>query len=345
MIEIDGSHGEGGGQLVRNAAALSAVTGTPVRIRDVRAKRKNPGLAAQHVAALHTLADLANAEVSGLELGSQEIVVKPGTVRGGRFRAEVGTAGSVALVLQACLPVALRAPDPVEILVTGGTDVRWAPPADYVRHVFLPLLARMGGTVEFEVERRGYYPRGGGEVRAKVQPVDAFRPLLVEPPGDLRGVQGIAHVGNLPEHVAQRMKKAALRQLVAVAKAKITSTALSADGAVGPGGSIVLWTEHVNTVLGASALAERGKPAEQLGESAAKDLASDLKAGVSLDIHASDQVLIYAALADGPSEFSAHEVSSHAATTMWLLEKFLPVRFETVGAEGRVSVRVVPGDD
>ena len=342
MIEIDGAHGEGGGQLVRNAAALAAVTGKPVRVTNIRAKRPNPGLAAQHVVALKAVSAVANAQIEGLQLGSRQIVVRPGTLAGGKHRFDVGTAGSVTLVLQACLPPALLAPAPTELYLIGGTDVKWSPPLDYFRFVFLPLLERMGGHVEVEVLKRGYYPRGGGEIRVKVTPTSGLRPLAVEPPGVLRRVRGIAHAANLPEHVPQRMKQSAARRFVAIAEAKIQEQVLGAEAGVGPGGALVLWTEHENTVLGASALAERGTPAEDVGQSAADELVSDLKAHASLDVHASDQVLIYGALARGESRFSAREVTGHALTTMWLLEAFLAVKFETVQVGGRVQFRIMP---
>ena len=342
MIEIDGSHGEGGGQLVRNSAALAAVTGKAVRVSNIRAKRPNPGLAAQHVTALQALAAVSGARIDGLQPGSSQIVVTPGTPRGGRHRFDVGTAGSVTLVLQACLPAAFRAPEPTELTVIGGTDVKWSPPVDYFRFVFLPLLARMGGRVELEVLRRGYYPRGGGQVSVKVTPTAAFQPLVVEPPGNLKRIRGVAHAANLPPEVAQRMKQAAARPFVAIAEAKIDEQSLGNAQAVGPGGAVVLWTEHENTVLGADALAEKGVPAERVGEEAGEEMVSDLRAHASLDVHASDQVLIYAALAKGESRFSAREVSSHALTAMWLLEAFLDVQFETVQVGGRVQFRVMP---
>jgi len=200
----------------------------------------------------------------------------------------------------------------------------------------------MGARVEFDVLKRGYYPRGGGEVRAAVTPVASLRPLIVEPPGNLKRVRGIAHTGNLPPDVAQRMKQAAARQFVAIAEAKIENQVLGNAQAVGPGGAVVLWTEHENTVLGADALAEKGTPAEKVGEEAGQEMLSDLKAHASLDVHASDQVLIYGALAKGESRFSAREVSSHALTTMWLIEAFLDVKFETVQVGGRVQFRVMP---
>lgn len=341
MIEIDGAHGEGGGQLLRNAAALAAVTGKPVRVTDIRAGRRKPGLAAQHVTAVRAVAALADAKVEGLQIGSREITMTPRGLRGGRFTFDVGTAGSVTLVLQACLPAALFAPEPVELHLIGGTDVPWSPPLDYFRFVFLPLLAKMGGRVQVEVLKRGYYPRGGGEIRVAVTPTPGLRPLVVEPPGPVRRIRGIAHAANLPEHVTQRMKQAAARRFIGVAETKIEEQTVAPEAAVGIGGAIVLWTEHERTVLGADALAEKGMPSESVGDAAAKELLLDLKANASLDIHASDQVLIYGALAKGESRFSAREVSSHALTTKWLLETFLGVEIETVQVDGRVQFRIM----
>ena len=342
MIEVDGAHGEGGGQLVRNAAALAAITGKAAVVTDIRAKRPKPGLAAQHVAALRAVAAVANAEIEGLEVGSRRIVVKPGTLAGGKHRVDVGSAGSVTLVLQAALPAALRAPEPTEFHVIGGTDVKWSPPLDYFRFVFLPLLARMGGHVTIDVRRRGYFPRGGGEISVTVTPCPEFHPLSAEPPGALKRVRGIAHAANLPEHVTQRMKTAAAREFVGVAEVKIDEERVGPERAFSPGGAVVLWTEHENTVLGASALAERGVPADRLGVAAAQEVLADLKAHVSLDVHAADQVMMYGALANGESRFSAREASGHAETTMWLLQKFLEVRFEAVQVGGRVQFRVLP---
>ena len=339
MREIDGAHGEGGGQLLRNSAALAAVTHIPIRVTNIRARRPKPGLAAQHLTALQAVAALADATVEGLNVGSREVTIAPGRLRGGRFSFDVGTAGSVTLVLQACLPAALRAPEPVELRLIGGTDVPWSPPLDYFRFVFLPLLARMGGKVTIEVVRRGYYPRGGGEIRVNVLPAQDFRALVVEPPGAMRRVDGIAHVGNLPKDIAQSMKHAALRRFVGIAEAKVEETS---EAAVGPGGAIVLWTEHENTVLGSSALARKGVPAEALGQAAADEMVEDLKAHASLDIHAADQVLLYSALAKGESRFSVREITKHMETTMWLLENVLRTRFETVEVGGRHQVRVLP---
>ena len=166
MLEIDGSHGEGGGQIVRMAVALSALRSTAVRVVNVRAKRAKPGLAAQHATAIRAVAGLCAARVQGAEVGSGEFTFEPGPLRSGRFSFDVGTAGAVTLVLQACLPAAFRAGD-TELEIRGGTDVPWSPPLDYFGHVFLGLLRKMGGRAEVEVARRGYYPRGGGLVRVR----------------------------------------------------------------------------------------------------------------------------------------------------------------------------------
>src|SRR5690606_24000370 len=169
MREIDGSYGEGGGQLLRLGCALAAITGEPVRVRNIRARRRPPGLAAQHAAAVRAVALLCGGDVEGAEVGSRELVFRPGRRRGGEFTIDVGTAGSVMLVLQALLPLAITAPAPTELRLIGGTDIRAAPPADYVRFVLLPLLTAMGARVELALVRRGYYPRGAGEVVVRVQ--------------------------------------------------------------------------------------------------------------------------------------------------------------------------------
>jgi len=336
MIEIDGSYGEGGGQLVRTAVALSAITGKAARLANVRAKRDKPGLAPQHLAAVRAVAAVCGAECEGLELRSQAFTFAPGALRGGTFRFDVGTAGSVTLVLQALLPVLACAPEPARATVVGGTDVRAAPPLDYLAHVLLALVDRMGVRISLRVYRRGYYPRGGGEVEAAVIPARPT-PLVVEGGHAPGRVDGLAHVANLPAHIAERMRAAALARLDA--PARVETRVLGGDEAIGQGGAIVLWARADCAVLGAGRVAERGVRAETLGEAAGAELAADYAAGAALDIHAADQVLVWLALAGG-GRFTAREVTSHARTAIWLIEQFLPVRFAvaTSGALARVAV-------
>lgn len=340
MLEIDGSHGEGGGQLVRLAAALSVISAIPIRVSRVRAGREKPGLAAQHLAALHALAALSGARAEGLELKSQEFSLVPGAPGGERQRCDVGTAGSVTLVLQALLPVMLARGTACAVTVTGGTDVRAAPPLDYFGAVLLPLLERMQARVNFSVRRRGYFPHGGGEVEIAVQP-GALRPFLAQQQGALGALAGVAHVANLPEQIAARMRAAALERLGERLRgvAGIRSAVLGADAASGQGGAIVVWACTRHTVLGAGRVAERGVRAESLGEAVGEELAADLASGATLDVHAADQMLVYLALARGGA-FTVRRVTRHAETAMWLIEQFLPVRFATsvVGPLTRVEV-------
>ncbi|HEY7699891.1 MAG TPA: RNA 3'-terminal phosphate cyclase, partial [Vicinamibacteria bacterium] len=214
LLEIDGSYGEGGGQLLRTAIALSAVTGREVAVRDIRAKRDRPGLAPQHLAAVAAVAKVCRARVEGLSLRSREVRFAPAEISGGpqeEYRFDVGTAGSVGLVLQALLPLWVAGGHEAAVTVTGGTDVPHAPPLDYLRNVLLPLLGRLGVEAHIEAIRRGYYPRGGGEVRVEVAR-GSLKPLNLDERGAILAIEGRAHVSSLPEHIATRMRDAAVER-------------------------------------------------------------------------------------------------------------------------------------
>lgn len=340
MIVIDGAHGEGGGQIVRGAVALATVTHQECRIENIRAKREKPGLAAQHVAAARAVAELSSAEVEGLEVGSRVLVFRPGEVKAGSYAIDVGTAGSVTLVLQACLPVAFAAPAAVRLRLTGGTDVPWSPPLDYLARVFLPLLRRCGGQADITTIRRGYYPRGGGVVEAIVSPTAVWRPLLSEEPKPPRTIRGIAHASHLPEEVPKRMKHAAMRRLHGRGDVKIEERLYAGDEAIGQGAALVLWTDSEGSLLGADSLGARGKPSEQVAKEAATALVAELDGGSTLDIHAADQLLLYLAQAVEASAFLVREVSGHLVTQAWLLEHFTgrSISIEPKGTAWRVRV-------
>lgn len=343
MLEIDASHGEGGGQLLRTAVALAAITGTAIHLTGIRARRDKPGLAPQHLAAVIAVAKTCNAQVEGLALRSQELNFVPGAIQSGNFEFDIGTAGSITLLLQALVPVLLAAPGPSEVLVRGGTDVRMAPPLDYVVHVLLPLLRRMGAQVRLQARRRGYFPRGGGEVSVNITPA-ALQPLQLEPGSTVTAIRGIAHVAILPLHIATRMRNAALARLGDLGRtAQVEALALDGSQANGPGGAIVLWAKTRSSLLGAGRVAERGVRAEVLGEAAAAELRADLDCGAAVDIHAADQLLVYAALARGDSHFTARELSLHAQTAMWLIEHFLPVRWQAESQGPCVAIRCSAG--
>jgi RNA 3'-terminal phosphate cyclase (ATP) len=337
VIELEGSYGEGGGQLVRTAVALSALTGRGVRLANVRAKRARPGLAPQHLAAVRAVSAVCDACCEGLELRATRFTFQPrARAAGGELRADVGTAGSVTLVLQALLPILLAAQAPSRVVLTGGTDVRQAPTWDYFQEVLLRLLGRMGARVRACVLRRGYYPRGGGEVLVEVEPA-ALAPLVLDATPSAWHVAGEAHVANLPLSIAERMRDAALAALAR--EASLRAERLPGDQAAGTGGAITLWAESDAGLLGAARVAERGVRAEVLGAAAGAELAADMASGAALDAHLADQVLVYLAMAQGESVFTTRSVSSHASTAMWLLPQFLPVRFavKPQGALWRVS--------
>ena len=328
MVEIDGSMGEGGGQILRTSLALAAITGRTVRIYNIRAKRPRPGLQRQHLVSVKAVAALAGARVEGLRLGSTEIVFRPGRLRGGRFRFDIGTAGSITLVLQAVLPVAAFAPEPVEIEVRGGTDVPWSPPVDYVRHVFARLLERFGYSIDIIVKRRGHYPRGGGIVVASVrEPPGRLNPVNLRERGDILYVEGISHAVRLPRHVAERQASAArqlLEKLGVPIKIDVEWYEPGRDPHLGPGSGIVVWAITRNSVLGGDALGARGKPAERVGREAATKLLEDLETGMALDRHASDMLLTYAAVACGESVLGGSKLTSHAETNMYVVRKVVP---------------------
>jgi RNA 3'-terminal phosphate cyclase (ATP) len=345
MHEIDGAYGEGGGQLLRTSVALAAITGRPVHLRNIRARRANPGLAPQHLAAVEAVASLCDAQVDGLELRSREIWFRPGPLRGGQFDFRVGTAGSITLVLQAVLPVAVMCPERTSMRIAGGTDVRAAPPLDYFRHVLLPLISGMGVRAKIDVWRRGYYPRGGGEVFVEVKPSSSLQPLILATPGILTGIQVFAHIANLPGHISQRMVNSALAELTPFSTQGIELERIGRDRACGPGGAVVLVGQTENTRLGASAVAQRGMLSEELGAAGGRFLREEIVSGGTLDVNAADQVLVYLALAGRTSRFLTRLFSSHAVTTVWLLKQFLPVNFQVRQVGRLICVTAEPGLD
>ena len=336
MIELDASYGEGGGQLVRMAVGLAAITGKAVRLGNVRARREPPGLAPQHLAAVRAVARLCDAKTEGLELRANAFAFAPRKrPAGGEVRVDVGTAGSVTLVLQALLPVLLAATGPSRAVVIGGTDVRHSPSWDYFSEVLLQHVSRMKLNVRSSLVRRGYYPRGGGEVVVEVEPGVPAPLNLTNAPTQWE-VGGRAHVSNLPTNIAERMKQAA--EKVLAKPSAITLKSYGGADAIGPGGAITLWT----TSLGASRVAERGVRAETLGESVGSELVLEMASGATLDAHAADQVLVFLAMANGASSFLTREVSSHARTAMWLLEQFLPVEFAVMQEASVWRVTIAP---
>ncbi|UCE92068.1 MAG: RNA 3'-terminal phosphate cyclase [Methanobacteriota archaeon] len=337
MIEVDGSHGEGGGQILRTTVALSAVTGEDVKVVNIRAGRPRPGLSPQHLTSIEAVAALSDASVEGLAPGAREIAFRPESVLGGSFRFDIGTAGSISLVLQSCILVASASKRRTELCVTGGTDVNWSPPIDYLTSVHLAIAERFDIKASLDLVSRGFYPEGGGEVRMDIAPCGALRPVKLDSKGGVRRIGGVAYSQNLPDHVVSRMKHAAFKRLLSFERVKVDSD-VRTGGSTGAG--IVLYAECENALLGESSLGRKGLRSEELGEGCASDLMETVDSGATVDSHMLDQILPYMALAKGSSVVLAEELTPHAKTNMWVIETLLGREFSTTEKEGLVEVAV-----
>ena len=332
MIEIDGSYGEGGGQIVRTAVALSAVTAKSVLIKRIRQGRPKPGLAAQHARAIRTLGEICHAAIKGAEPGSSEVLFCPHEISGGSRRVDIGTAGSVALLMQCLLPALLQADRPTSLHVQGGTDVQWAPTVDYFKNVFLTALSFFGVKARVQILRRGYYPHGQGQVLLEVEPAP-LKPghIFYESFAAAQNiVSGISHCSNLPQHVAERQAASAIERLQEAGYVAEILQEVSRLPSTGSG--ITLWTAG----KGASSLGERGLPAEKVGQRAAEEMERELCSPAAVDVHLADQLIPYLALAGG--SYSVREISRHTKTNIWTAGHFLEVKIEIKECQGMFQV-------
>lgn len=324
MLTIDGSLGEGGGQVLRTSLALSIVTGTPVRLMNIRAGRPKPGLQRQHLTSVNAAAAISSATVRGAALGSREVTFQPGPVRPDEYHFAVGTAGSVGLVFQTVLPPLLLADQPSQLTLEGGTHNSHAPPFDYLERSFLPFINRMGPTVTARLERHGFYPRGGGCLRVNIQPATELTPLQLDERGDIRRVTATAVIAGLPRHVAERELKVT-RTGLDLSPDSLVIRELSSDQ--GPGNVLLIEieSEHVTEII--TSFGSRGVRAEDVAASAVAEAKRYLTANVPVGEHLADQLLLPLALARAGS-FVTLPLSRHATTNIEVIQKFLPVEFQ-----------------
>jgi len=334
MIRIDGSSGEGGGQILRSSLSLSLATGKAFRIENIRAKRERPGLLRQHLTAVLAAAEIGGAEVEGANLGSQSLSFVPGPVKPGNHRFVIGTAGSGTLVLQTILPALMTASGPSCLTIEGGTHNLQAPPFDFLEKCFLPVIEKLGPKVTVNLERYGFYPAGGGCFSVAIEPCARLSPIQLIERGDITRRKAVAVVANLPRSIAQREIDTAASLLNWEAEElEIVETKKS----VGPGNIVLI---EVGTSSGVTELfcgfGRIGASAESVATEASREARSYLASKAAVGEHLADQLLLPFALAGGA--FTAQKLNRHARTNMDVITSFLSVEFETV--QGKECVRV-----
>ena len=330
VIEVDGSQKSGSGTILRLSIALAAILGETLHIYNIRQNRPQPGLRPQHLEAVLTAARLCEAELNGAELNSKELWFKPGEIRGGKVEAEIGTAGSIPMLLMTVLPICMFGEKSVELHVSkGGTDVSNSPTTNYMKHVLLPMLKCMGINSDLTVQKYGYYPKGMGEITLSIDPCGSLEPLYLESFGELEAVKGVSVCTFLAERkVAERQAKAAtdyLRERGCDVNVQIIN---DQSNSLQKGSSIVLWAEtNMNVILGADAIGELRKTSETVGKEAAEKLYAEISARPTVDVHLADMLIPYVALAKGKSVYLTRTLSEHLETNTWLTEKILNIRF------------------
>ena len=361
MIELDGAYGEGGGSLTRVALALSTLTGKPFKVINIRAGRPQPGLKAQHLHAIKALRQICNAETNDIEIGSTTLEFKPGKIKRGIYEIDIGTAGSISLLLQALILPCLFAPGKVTIKVSGGTCGKWQAPVDYLQNVLLPHIKPFVEKIELKVLKRGYYPKGGGLVQLEITPrfklneYDSFSALneelllktakikLIEQ-GELEQIRGVVNVSQelQEKEVGERIKKAAEGSLNSYQIP--INIRVEYSNTLSIGGNVTLWAifsqdgkvDYDNPIiLAGDALVDKGKRSEDIGKEAAEMLKKEIAAGFSVDRNLADQLISFIALLPG-SEINVREVSKHTMTNIYVIEKFLDVGFKVEG--NKISV-------
>ncbi|CAL4216144.1 unnamed protein product [Meganyctiphanes norvegica] len=333
IIEIDGSYLEGGGQILRMSLALSAIQGKSVKVINIRAGRPKPGLMPQHLSGLLLGRDICNGKLDGGVQGSTEMTLIPGKITGGEHLADTKTAGSVMLLVQAVYLCTLYGNESSHVVMRGGTDADFAPPVDYTIEIFRKISSKFGANFDILLNRRGFYPRGSGEVIFKASPVKSkLNAVEMVDVGKVKAIRGRAYVaGKLPIHVAQKMVDEAKRILMECfgdAQFDIKSIKEDQQKAFGNGSGIVLWAEtSTGCILGGSSVGKPNKDAYTNGRDAAEIIIKAFNAGACLDHYAQDQVVILMALAEGKSRFRVGEITNHTKTAIFVAEKLTKAKF------------------
>lgn len=332
MLSIDGSFGEGGGQIIRSSLALSLITGKAFHVYNVRARRDKPGLKPQHLTAVTSAAKIGGAQVEGARVGASEFTFIPGQVTPGEYLFSIGTAGATMLVLQTILPPLMIADKPSRITLEGGTHNKHAPPFDFLQKTFLPLVNRTGPHVFMELERYGFYPPGGGRINVTIKPLTEPERLEMEERGEIKDRRARALVVKLPESIAERELQVIREHLNFKTEELRVETS---DKALSPGNIVMIEikSEHLTELI--TSVGERGLRAETVAERAAMEAASYLQTGAPVGEHLADQLLIPLAIARGGS-YTTGALSLHTTTNIEIIRKFLDVQINATRREGGV---------
>lgn len=343
LIELDGSTGEGGGQILRTGLALSMCTGQPLAIQRIRAKRPKPGLMRQHLTCVQAAVAVCGAKVEGAELGSQTLVFEPGPVRAGDYAFNVGTAGSCTLVLQTVLPALMLCAEPSRVSLSGGTHNPMAPPFHFLERSFAPLLRRLGVGLDLELRRLGFYPAGGGELSAVVRPTaGGLLPFDLTDRGPVQEAYAECFAPALPSAVAVR-ELAALARALGWSGEQLRTPAVRQNE--GPGNALLATIAYAHVSEVVTVFGEKGVSAEQVAGALVKEVRAYQASEGALGQHLADQWMLALALAvverGGAASFTCTELTEHATTNIGVIERFLPVRFDVVPGDASSCVRVV----
>lgn len=344
MIKIDGSFGEGGGQILRYAACFAAATSKEVEVYNIRVKRPNPGLRPQHLAVLNIMKQIFGGEILGARVGSTKVIFKFGEERINRLAYNIGTAGSITLILQSVIPALAYKKIDMELRLIGGTDVKWSPTTDYMKYAYATLVEKFGVSIDIKVIRRGYYPKGGGVVDVSIQSGKLSATNLTHR-GEIDQVKIVSVVSNLPRHIGERQISTVMKILTEYGLGNILNIEEDYPDrrrAYGPGVSLlVIGRNRVYKIYsGGDSIGERGKPAEKVGEEAAKKFLEWYQSKAALDIFQSDMVIPYIALSGG-GEYTAPDFTPHMKSALYVMKEVLDIEYEVIQEDGAYKIKIL----
>jgi RNA 3'-terminal phosphate cyclase (ATP) len=334
MLRIDGSSGEGGGQVLRTSLTLSCITGIPFKIFNIRGKRSEAGLRPQHLKSVEAAAEISGASVEGAMLGSQEIIFYPGRIKNRQYKFDIGTAGSTSLLFQTIFLPLSFSEGISRVQINGGTHVPWSPCFDYLNLHWLHYMNLIGFESSLDLETAGFYPRGGGQIIGKIKRTTAIQPLLLPERGNLVRIRGVSGVSNLDGSIATRQKHQALKRLEPLLR-DIKIQTLSLPGP-SKGTYLLLLAEYEYSHAGFFSLGKKGKPAEAVADEALDELLEFMGTDGSVDKYLADQLLLPLSFAEGESIIRASQITQHLRTNRDIIQKFLPISI-SIQEEGTQS--------